>query len=345
MGEPVVGDNQPLVVVDDLRVHYPIRQGVLQRVTGHVKAVDGVSFQVARGETFGLVGESGCGKSSTGRALIRLRDPTSGSVHFAGRDLVSLSGRDLRRMRRRMQIIFQDPYGSLNPRMTVGAAIAEPIRVHRLADRSAVGSRVTELLGLVGLNPNFADRYPHQVSGGQRQRVCIARALAVEPDFIVCDEPISALDVSIQAQVLNLLVDLRKRFGLTYIFIAHDLSVVRHMSDRIGVMYLGKIVEVGLPSLIYASPSHPYTRALLSAVPVPDPKVERHRKRIILQGDIPSPADPPSGCRFHTRCYLYERLGKPDRCRSDEPTLRTLQPGQEAACHYAEQLHVLDGSA
>jgi oligopeptide transport system ATP-binding protein len=326
----------PLVEADDLRVYFPIFSGLLQRRTGDVRAVDDITFDIKRGETFGLVGESGCGKSTTGRAVIRLRNPTSGTVRFDGRDLMSLSREELRLARRRMQIIFQDPYSSLNPRMTVNSIISEPLETHNLGSKSARQERVAELLQLVGLNPNYRNRYPHEFSGGQRQRIGVARALAVEPEFIVCDEPISALDVSIQAQVLNLLVELRERFGLTYLFIAHDLSVVRHISDRVGVMYLGKIVEVGPPDLLYSGPGHPYTRALLSAVPIPDPKTERRRKRVILTGDVPSPVNPPPGCRFHTRCWLYERLGRPEVCRTEEPPLRIVQPAHQAACHFAE---------
>jgi oligopeptide transport system ATP-binding protein len=326
----------PLVQAEDLRVYFPIFSGLLQRHTGDVRAVDDISFDIKRGETFGLVGESGCGKSTTGRAVIRLRNPTGGVVRFDGRDLMSLSREELRLARRRMQIIFQDPYSSLNPRMTVNSIISEPLETHNLGSKSARQERVAELLQLVGLNPNYRNRYPHEFSGGQRQRIGVARALAVEPEFIVCDEPISALDVSIQAQVLNLLVELRERFQLTYLFIAHDLSVVRHISDRVGVMYLGKIVEVGPPDLLYAGPGHPYTRALLSAVPIPDPKTERRRKRVILTGDVPSPVNPPPGCRFHTRCWLYERLGRPEVCRTEEPPLRIVQPAHQAACHFAE---------
>jgi oligopeptide transport system ATP-binding protein len=326
----------PLVRADDMRVYFPIFSGLLQRRTGDVRAVDDISFEINRGETFGLVGESGCGKSTTGRAVIRLRNLTSGVVEFDGRDLMSLSREELRLARRRMQIIFQDPYSSLNPRMTVNSIISEPLETHNLGSKSARADRVAELLQLVGLNPNYRNRYPHEFSGGQRQRIGVARALAVEPEFIVCDEPISALDVSIQAQVLNLLVELRERFGLTYLFIAHDLSVVRHISDRVGVMYLGKLVEVGPPDLLYAGPGHPYTRALLSAVPIPDPKTERRRKRVILTGDVPSPVNPPPGCRFHTRCWLYERLGRPEVCRTEEPPLRVIQPAHTAACHFAE---------
>jgi oligopeptide transport system ATP-binding protein len=329
------GDN--LVEVEDLKVYFPIRAGFFQSVVGSVKAVDGITFEVRRGETLGLVGESGCGKTTTGRAVIRLRDPTAGTVRFDGTDLFKLKRNQMRRLRRRMQIIFQDPYSSLDPRMTVGTIISEPIETHGLARGQAKRERVAQLLEMVGLDPTYINRYPHEFSGGQRQRIGVARALAVEPEFIVCDEPISALDVSIQAQVLNLLTDLRNRLGLTYLFIAHDLSVVKHISDRVAVMYLGKIVELGPPEELYAGPGHPYTRALLSAVPVPDPVTERRRKRVILRGDVPSPVNPPSGCRFHTRCWLYERLGQPENCRTDDPPLRVLQGEHRAACHYAEE--------
>jgi oligopeptide transport system ATP-binding protein len=326
-----------LIEVEDLKVHFPIRSGIFQTEVGTVKAVDGITFQVRKGETLGLVGESGCGKSTTGRAMIRLREPTSGKVTFDGIDLGTLKSEALRKMRRRMQIIFQDPYGSLDPRMTVGSIISEPIDTHKLAKGEARRERVADLLRIVGLDPKYVSRYPHEFSGGQRQRIGVARALAVEPEFIVCDEPISALDVSIQAQVLNLLTDLREQLGLTYLFIAHDLSVVKHISDRVAVMYLGKIVEIGPPEIMYAAPGHPYTRALLSAVPVPDPEMERRRKRVILIGDVPSPVNPPEGCRFHTRCWLYERLGKPEECRTVDPPIRILQGDHGAACHFAEQ--------
>jgi oligopeptide transport system ATP-binding protein len=326
-----------LIEVDHLKVHFPILTGIFQTESGRVRAVDDITFDIRRGETFGLVGESGCGKSTTGRAVIRLREPTEGTVRFDGVNLEELSRSELRKMRRRMQIIFQDPYSSLNPRMTVGSIIGEPLETHNLGSKKNRIDRVRELLALVGLNPLYTNRYPHEFSGGQRQRIGVARSLAVEPEFIVCDEPISALDVSIQAQVLNLLVELREKFGLTYLFIAHDLSVVRHISDRVGVMYLGKLVEVGRPSAIYETPGHPYTRALLSAVPIPDPKAERRRKRVILTGDVPSPANPPDGCRFHTRCWLYERLGRPEQCRTIDPELRVVAPEHRAACHFAEE--------
>jgi oligopeptide transport system ATP-binding protein len=332
-------DPANLVEVDDLRVYFPIRSGIFKTVKGSVKAVDGATFAVRRGETLGLVGESGCGKSTIGRAMIRLRDATGGSVRFDGVDLTTLDTGELRKMRRRMQIIFQDPYGSLDPRMTVGSIIAEPIETHNLASGEAKDERIRDLLRLVGLDPNYVKRYPHEFSGGQRQRIGVARALAVEPEFIVCDEPISALDVSIQAQVLNLLTDLRTRLGLTYLFVAHDLSVVKHISDRVAVMYLGKIVELGPPDELYAAPGHPYTRALLSAVPVPDPVAERKRKRVILKGDVPSPVNPPPGCRFHTRCWLYERLGQPEDCRTIDPSLTPVAAVADhvVACHHSDE--------
>ncbi len=333
-------DPRNLVEVEGLKVYFPIRTGIFQGQVGTVRAVDDISFEVRKGETLGLVGESGCGKSTTGRAIIRLREPSAGSVKFDGIDLLKTSSEELRKLRRRMQIIFQDPYGSLDPRFTVGSTISEPIETHNLAQGPAKLERVRELLELVGLNPNYVNRYPHEFSGGQRQRIGVARALAVEPEFIVCDEPISALDVSIQAQVLNLLTELREKLGLTYLFIAHDLSVVKHISDRVAVMYLGKIVELGPPDVLYSMPGHPYTRALLSAVPVPDPVSERKRRRVILKGDVPSPANPPSGCRFHTRCWLYERLGQPEECRTVDPELRVTKGTTEehrVACHYAEE--------
>jgi oligopeptide/dipeptide ABC transporter ATP-binding protein len=328
----------PLVEAKHLTVHYPITSGLLRRVSGYVHAVDDVDLEIRRGETFGLVGESGCGKSTTGRALIRLRPATSGSVRFAGSDLAALSGRELRRMRRRMQIVFQDPYSSLNPRMTVGSIVGEPLEIHNLERGAARTDRIREVLGLVGIDVNAIDRYPHEFSGGQRQRIGIARALIARPEFLVCDEPISALDVSIQAQVLNLLLDLRERFDLTYLFIAHDLAAVRYLCHRLGVMYLGRIVESGGQAAIYRRPAHPYTIALLSAVPVPHPATERRRSRIILTGDVPSPAEPPAGCRFRSRCWLYERLGRPELCESHDPTLRSFGADQQVACHYAEEV-------
>ena len=324
-GAAPTADMPDLIQVEDLKVYFPIRPGIFQNEVGTVKAVDGITFEVRKGETLGLVGESGCGKSTTGRAMIRLRDATSGTVRFDGIDLGTLKSDALRKMRRRMQIIFQDPYGSLDPRMTVGfdhrrTHRRPPSGVRRLPRSSA--SRIS--CASSDSIPKYVNRYPHEFSGGQRQRIGVARALAVEPEFIVCDEPISALDVSIQAQVLNLLTDLREQLGLTYLFIAHDLSVVKHISDRVAVMYLGKIVEIGPPDVMYANPGHPYSRALLSAVPVPDPVLERKRKRVILTGDVPSPVNPPEGCRFHTRCWLYEQLGQPEQCRTIDPPIRTL---------------------
>ncbi|MDQ7030348.1 MAG: ABC transporter ATP-binding protein [Ardenticatenia bacterium] len=324
------GREQPLIRVEGLRVYFPITRGIIfQRHVGDVKAVDGLDFEIKRGETLGLVGESGCGKSTTGRAILQLYRPTSGHVYFGDVDLTTLKGEALRRMRRRMQMIFQDPYASLNPRMTVGGIVGEPLEVHGIAKGKEKRERVQELLRVVGLNPYFINRYPHEFSGGQRQRIGIARALALNPDFIVCDEPISALDVSIQAQIINLLEDLQEQFGLTYLFIAHDLSVVRHISDRVAVMYLGKIVELANRVELYEHPLHPYTQALLSAVPIPDPEIEAQRQRIILEGDVPSPTNPPRGCRFHTRCPLAM-----DVCREDpEPEFKDAGGGHYVACH------------
>ena len=325
-------EGEVLLDVKDLVMHFPLTQGIIfQRKVGAVRAVDGISFQIKRGETLGLVGESGCGKSTTGRAILQLYRPTAGNVIFEGQDLTKLRGEQMRRMRRQVQMIFQDPYASLNPRMTVGSIIGEPLEIHSLAKGREKTARVQELLSVVGLNPYFANRYPHEFSGGQRQRIGIARALAVNPSFIVCDEPISALDVSIQAQIINLLEELQNEFGLTYLFIAHDLSVVRHISDRIAVMYLGKIVELAHHLELYRNPLHPYTKALLSAVPIPDPVIERKRERIILTGDVPSPVNPPPGCRFHTRCPLADTI-----CREQEPEFREVTPGHWAACHFAE---------
>lgn len=311
---------EPLLEVRDLKVYFPVTAGIIfQRKVADVRAVDGISFTVQRGETLGLVGESGCGKSTTGKAILQLTRPTGGQVLFEGQDLTRLKGRELRRFRRKMQMIFQDPYASLNPRMSVGSIIGEPLTIHKLARGKEKRERVQELLQIVGLNPYFANRFPHEFSGGQRQRIGIARALAVSPDFIVCDEPVSALDVSIQAQIINLLEDLQDRFGLTYLFIAHDLSVVRHISDRVAVMYLGHIMELTDRDTIFENPLHPYTRALLSAVPIPDPEVERRRERIILVGDVPSPLRPPPGCVFHTRCPIAI-----DECRQRRPEWRNV---------------------
>ena len=321
-------ENNVLLRVDNLVKHFPIMRGVFQKQVGAVRAVDGVSFDVKRGETLGLVGESGCGKSTTGRAVLQLYRPTSGNVTFDGVDLVNLKGEDLRAMRRKMQMIFQDPYASLNPRMTVGEIIREPLLVHNLASETDANERVRQLLELVRMNPAFATRYPHEFSGGQRQRIGVARALALQPSFIVCDEPISALDVSIQAQVVNLLEELQEQFGLTYLFIAHDLSMVRHISNRVAVMYLGVVVELATRNELYANPLHPYSQALLSAVPIPDPMAESTRKRTILVGDVPSPANPPSGCRFRTRCPIAQPL-----CAESRPEFREVKPGHFVACH------------
>lgn len=330
---PIASD--AILSVKDLKMHFPITQGILvQRKVGAVRAVDGVSFDVKRGETLGLVGESGCGKSTTGRTILQLSRATDGKIYFEGRDVTVLRGTELKNMRRNMTMIFQDPYASLNPRMTVGNIISEPLVIHHLSGNAKERlDRVESLLELVGLSRHYANRYPHEFSGGQRQRVGIARALAANPSFIVADEPVSALDVSIQAQVVNLLEDLQQQLGLTYLFVAHDLSVVRHISNRVAVMYLGKIVELADRDELYERPAHPYTRALLSAVPVPDPKVERKRERIILTGDVPSPVNPPSGCRFHTRCPI----AKP-RCKEEEPEFRDIGGSHFSACHFAEEV-------
>lgn len=321
--------NEVLLKVDNLVKHFPIMKGVLiQKQVGAVHAVDGVSFDILKGETLGLVGESGCGKSTTGRAILQLHRPTSGSVFYEGKDLVKLKGESLRKTRRRMQMIFQDPYASLNPRMTVGQIITEPMLIHDMTTQKDTQTHAERLLKLVGLNPAYTSRYPHEFSGGQRQRIGIARALALEPALIVCDEPISALDVSIQAQVVNLLEDLQAKLGLTYLFIAHDLSMVRHISDRVAVMYLGIIVELTTRDELYNHALHPYTQALLSAVPIPDPAIEANRKRIILVGDVPSPVNPPSGCRFRTRCPIAAEI-----CKEKKPEFREVTPGHWVACH------------
>jgi peptide/nickel transport system ATP-binding protein len=327
--------NGNLVELENLKVYFPIKSGlVLDRHVGDIKAVDDVTLEIKRGETLGLVGESGCGKSTIGRAILRLYKPTAGRITFDGEDITERGEGELRSMRRRMQIIFQDPFSSLNPRHSVGRIVGEPIRVHGLSGRRGVPARVRELLETVGLPADAAGRYPHEFSGGQRQRIGIARALAVNPDFIVADEPVSALDVSIQAQIINLLEQLQLEFSLTYLFIAHDLAVVRHISDRIAVMYLGTIVEVSPAAELYENPLHPYTIALLSAVPIPDPEVESKRETILLPGDLPSPANPPHACRFHTRCPYIQ----PTRCTTEVPPLRKLSDGHLVSCHWAEEI-------
>ena len=328
-----MSENNTLLRVEHLVKHFPITRGVVfQKEVGAVKAVDGISFDIKKGETLGLVGESGCGKTTTGRTILQLHKPTSGDVWFHDTNLSEASDGKLRELRREMQIIFQDPYASLNPRMTVGRIIAEPLDVHNIGTANERKDRVQELLRLVGLNPYFVNRYPHEFSGGQRQRIGIARALALEPEFIVCDEPISALDVSIQAQVVNLLEELQEEMGLTYLFIAHDLSMVRHISNRIAVMYLGKIVELAKREVLFSNTLHPYSIALLSAVPLHNPAAERERKRIILLGDVPSPANPPSGCRFHTRCPIADK-----RCEVEDPEFREFEKGHWVACHFVEK--------
>ncbi len=323
----------PLLDVAELKVHYTVRGGGwLVRSRHTLRAVDGISFEIFPGETLGLVGESGCGKSTTGRAILQLERPTAGTVRFEGRELNAMSEDELRPLRRKMQIVFQDPYASLNPRLTIGQIISEPLSVHHLAQGKARQERVAELLTMVELSPDFAQRYPHEFSGGQRQRIGIARAIAVEPSFIVLDEPVSALDVSIQAQILRLLSDLQQRFNLAYLFIAHDLAVVGQMSDRVAVLYLGKIVEVAERDRLYQVPHHPYTQALLSAVPVPDPQIAKKYHHVPLRGEVPSPINPPTGCRFHPRCALAQAI-----CRQEEPPLRQVNGRHQVACHFAEQ--------
>jgi peptide/nickel transport system ATP-binding protein/oligopeptide transport system ATP-binding protein len=335
---PAAPDNGALVKVEHLQEYFPLRGGLLQRKIGEVKAVDDVSFEIRRGETLGLVGESGCGKTTVGRTLLRLIEPTGGTVSFDGKDITKLKGAALKAYRRRMQIVFQDPYASLDPRSPIATAIGEGLRIHGIGTPKERADKVAEMMGLVGLQPYHARRYPHEFSGGQRQRIGIARALVLEPELLVCDEPVSALDVSIQAQVLNLLSDLQRRLGLTYLFIAHNMGVVEHISDRVAVMYLGALVELAPAGEIYRLPVHPYTIALLSAVPVAKPTDRQGRRRIILRGDVPSPVNPPTGCRFHTRCWLRTQLGNPERCATERPELRTLNGGHQVACHFAEEL-------
>lgn len=332
MAETLVA-SQTLLDVRDLKMHFPLTQGIIfQRVIGHVRAVDGVSFSIERGQTMGLVGESGSGKTTIGRTIVRLYKPTAGQMMFGDKDLATMGGEELRLARQRVQMIFQDPFASLNPRYTIGSLVAEPMHIYKVASSAEIRERTAELLRVVGLRPEYTDRYPHEFSGGQRQRIAVARALSINPEFVIADEPVSALDVSIRAQVLNLLQRLQKQFNLTYLFVSHDLSVVRHVADRIAVMYLGKIVELADRDELYAAPKHPYTKSLLSAVPIPDPQIEKRRKRIILAGDLPSPINIPTGCRFHTRCPMAQ-----DICRQVEPAYEA-KAGREhyAACHFSE---------
>lgn len=334
--------SETLLDVRDLKMHFPLTQGIIfQHVIGHVRAVDGVSFSIKRGQTLGLVGESGSGKTTIGRTLMRLYKPTSGQMLFGEQDMATLQGEELRQLRRRAQMIFQDPFASLNPRFTIGSLIAEPMHIYRVASRQEIRERTLELLKVVGLRPEYIDRYPHEFSGGQRQRIAVARALSINPEFVIADEPVSALDVSVRAQVLNLMQRLQSQFNLTYLFISHDLSVVRHVADRIAVMYLGKIVELGDRDELYSRPQHPYTKALLSAIPIPDPQIEKHRQRIILSGDLPSPIHIPKGCRFHTRCPMAQSI-----CREVEPTFERKE-GREhyAACHFSEKVADAPGKA
>jgi len=327
--------SKTLVDVRDLKMYFPVTRGIVfQRVVGNVRAVDGISFSIERGQTMGLVGESGSGKTTIGRTIVRLYKPTAGQILFDNKDLATLGGEELRHIRQRVQMIFQDPYASLNPRYTIGSLIAEPMHIYKVASRAEIRERTEELLRVVGLRPEYIDRYPHEFSGGQRQRIAVARALSINPEFVIADEPVSALDVSIRAQVLNLLQQLQRQFNLTYLFVSHDLSVVRHVADRIAVMYLGKIVELSDRDELYAAPKHPYTKALLSAVPIPDPQIEKRRQRIILSGDLPSPINIPSGCRFHTRCPMAQNI-----CREIEPVFEAKE-GREhyAACHFSERV-------
>ncbi len=336
METPKVYD-QPLVEMRGLYKQFPVKGGILQRTVAQVKAVDGVDLQILRGETLGLVGESGCGKTTIGRLILRLIEPTAGAIMFDGTDISQVSGDKLKPFRRRMQIIFQDPYASLDPRATIGDSIQDGLRIHGIGTSEERRTRLRKMMDLVGLAPYHARRYPHEFSGGQRQRIGIARALILEPDLIVCDEPVSALDVSIQAQVLNLLREIQRELGLTLLFIAHNMAVVEHISDRVAVMYLGRVVEQSERSNVYADPRHPYTQALMSAIPLPDP--DARRQRIILRGDVPSPVNIPPGCRFHPRCWLYEQLGQPENCRTVDPELREFggAPDHNVACHYSEQ--------
>jgi len=337
MVDTLVG-SKTLVDVRDLKMHFPLTRGIIfQRVVGHVRAVDGVSFSIERGQTLGLVGESGSGKTTIGRTIVRLYKPTSGQVLFGDTDLAKVNGEGLRQIRRRVQMVFQDPFASLNPRYTIGSLIAEPMHVYNIGSSSEIREKTAELLSVVGLRAEYIDRYPHEFSGGQRQRIAVARALAINPEFVIADEPVSALDVSVRAQVLNLLQRLQKQFNLTYLFVSHDLSVVRHVADRIAVMYLGKIVELSDRDELYAAPKHPYTQALLSAVPIPDPKIEKRRQRVILSGDLPSPINIPSGCRFHTRCPMAQQI-----CREVEPAFEAKE-GREhyAACHFSEEVSLV----
>jgi oligopeptide/dipeptide ABC transporter ATP-binding protein len=337
MVDTLVG-SKTLVDVRDLKMHFPLTRGIiLQRVVGHVRAVDGVSFSIERGQTLGLVGESGSGKTTIGRTIVRLYKPTGGQVLFGDTDLAKLGGEELRQIRRRVQMVFQDPFASLNPRYTIGSLIAEPMHVYHIGSSNEIREKTAELLSVVGLRAEYIDRYPHEFSGGQRQRIAVARALAINPEFVIADEPVSALDVSVRAQVLNLLQRLQKQFNLTYLFVSHDLSVVRHVADRIAVMYLGKIVELADRDELYAAPKHPYTQALLSAVPIPDPKIEKRRQRVILSGDLPSPINIPSGCRFHTRCPMAQQI-----CREVEPAFEAKE-GREhyAACHFSEEVSLV----
>jgi oligopeptide/dipeptide ABC transporter ATP-binding protein len=334
MAGTLVG-SQTLVDVRDLKMHFPLTRGIiLQRVIGYVRAVDGVSFSIERGQTMGLVGESGSGKTTIGRTIVRLYKPTAGQIMFGDEDLATMGGEELRLARRRVQMVFQDPFASLNPRFTIGSLIAEPMHIYHMGSNKEIQDRTVELLRVVGLRPEYIDRYPHEFSGGQRQRIAVARALSINPEFVIADEPVSALDVSVRAQVLNLLQRLQQQFNLTYLFVSHDLSVVRHVADRIAVMYLGKIVELADRDELYAAPKHPYTQALLSAIPIPDPKIEKHRRRIILSGDLPSPINIPSGCRFHTRCPMAQQI-----CREVEPPFEAKEGHEHyAACHFSESV-------